>query len=61
MMILYFVTHILWPRFQFRATLFLRDAWLSWTGIASATIKSTRMIAVTRVVIAFALAYFGIP
>ena len=61
MIFLYFVSYVLWPCFRLWATLLLRDAWLFWTGIASATIKSARMIAVTRVVIALALAYFGIP
>jgi hypothetical protein len=60
-MILYFARHIFLPWCRLRAPLLLRDAYLSWAGLASATIKAARIIAVTRVVIAFALAYFGIP
>ena len=61
MMIIYFVRYVCWPFFQLKATLLLRDAWLTWTGLASATIKSRRALAVTRVVVALAFAYFGIP
>ena len=61
MILLYFLRQIFWPQFRVWATLLLRDGWLSWAGIARVTIKSARVIAVTRVVVALALAYFGIP
>lgn len=61
MIILYYVSHIVWPQFQLRATLLLRDAWLSWVGLATATIKTARMLGLARLTVALALAYLGIP
>jgi hypothetical protein len=61
MMFLRIVLPILLPVYRLRAALLLRDAWLVWTGIAQATLKTARMVGVTRMAVALALAYFGIP
>jgi hypothetical protein len=61
LILLFFVRRVLWPKFQLRATLLLRDAWLGWTGLASATLKSRRWVGVARVAVAVVLAYLGIP
>jgi len=60
-MFLSFVLQILLPVFRLRATLLLRDVWLSWSGIASATLQSSRMIAAAKVAVALILAYIGVP